>query len=94
MNNYPQELYTKVYETLSKNEATRNSDLELYKSILNDFYGTTDLSRIYLVGDIFSSIKRCRQKIQHDNPFLGPKKEVKLMREDVEQKYLNFVRNW
>ena len=94
MNAYPQELYSKVYETLEKNESTRNSDIELYKTILLDFYGTTDISKIYFTGDIFSSIKRCRQKIQHDNPYLGPKKEIKLMREDVEKKYKEFVRWW
>lgn len=95
MNYYPQDLQTTVYKVLSENRQSRNSDIELYKIILTKFYGTTDISKINLSGgDIFSSIKRCRQKIQAENPFLAADKQVKEYRNNNQEKYLNYVRNY
>lgn len=94
MNNYPQELYETVQNILEQNIKARNSDIELYRVVLERFYGTCDLNKINLKADIFASLKRCRQKIQEKNPFLGPCDEVKEYRQEVEQTYLDFVRNY
>ncbi|MBQ2658072.1 MAG: hypothetical protein IJF87_05835 [Erysipelotrichaceae bacterium] len=94
MNRYPQDVYATVEAFLRTCPETRDSDVALYKKVLMYFYKTTDLSEINLDGDIFSSIKRSRQKIQQINPYLGPSREVKLKRKNMENKYLDFVRNW
>ena len=94
MNRYPQDIYSTVEKKLRGCVQARNSDVFLYKEILKDFYGTTDLSKINLDGDIFASIKRARQKIQENNPFLGPTENVKRKRLKMEQTFLDFGRNW
>lgn len=93
-NRYPQNLYDTVRDVLSENESARNSDVKLYIIILRKFYGTTDISFINLDGDIFASIKRARQKVQENYPELGPNDITKKFRSEVEQEYLDFVRNW
>lgn len=94
MNRYPQDIYETVENILANCPETRDSDIKLYKKVLMRFYRTTDLSEINLDGDIFSSIKRSRQKIQQTNPYLGPSKEIKEKRKHMKEKYLEFVRNW
>lgn len=94
MNKYPQELFPTVEKIMKDYPKTRNSDIELYKIVLLKFYGTTDISKIPLTNDVFVSIKRCRQKIQETNPFLGPTKEVQFARQKVEQTFIDFARTY
>lgn len=94
MNKYPQEMHSTVLEALQKYPEFRDSDIKLYRYILNKFYGTCDLNQINLESDIFISIKRCRQKIQETNPFLSASSKVKEYRQENLDKYLDYVRNW
>lgn len=94
MNTYPQEIYSKVENLMKRYPETRDSDIKLYKLVLLDFYGTTDLSKIDLKADIFTSIKRTRQKIQQNNPYLRPSKKVQDFRNEREIKFKEFARLW
>ena len=94
MNKYPQELHQTVYDMLVSDTHTRNSDIALYRKILFKFYGTCDINKINFNGDIFSSIKRCRQKIQEENPYLGPCDEVKEYRHEQQNLFETYVRNY
>lgn len=93
-NAYPEEIYPAVVDVLTKYPSTRNSDLKLYVHILKRFNLPLDIELLSqkLSGDIFSSIKRCRQKAQETNPFLAPDETVKDYRENMEQVMLDFVR--
>lgn len=94
MNKYPQDLHNTVEKILVDYPETRDSDIKLYKVILKKFYGTVDLSMIDFDGDIFASIKRTRAKIQKENPYVKPSKEVKRKRHQMEEKFLDYARNW
>ena len=94
MNRYPQEIHKTVEDMLLIYPELRDSDIKLYKKILMRFYHTTDISKIELDGDIFTSIKRARAKIQKDNPYLRPSKEVQKKRHQMEEKFLDYARNW
>ena len=94
MNKYPQDLHNTVEKILVDYPETRDSDIKLYKVILKKFYGTVDLSMIDFDGDIFASIKRTRAKIQKENPYVKPSKEVQRKRHQMEEKFLDYARNW
>ena len=91
-NVYPQDLMEVVEETLTNDPVTRNSDIELYKAVLMKFYGTTDIAQISLKGDIFNSLKRCRQKVQQFNPFLQPTVKTSNNRRNLQKVYEDFGR--
>lgn len=94
MNKYPQDLHTTVETILFDYPETRDSDIKLYKVILNKFYGTVDLSKIDFDGDIFASIKRVRAKIQKENPYVKPSREIQMKRHQMKEKFLDYARNW
>lgn len=93
-NHYSKDMHQFVERILEKVPATRDSDIELYKVILQELYGTTDISKLYLKANIFMTITRCRQKVQERNPFLGPTKTTSNNRKKAERSYRSYARDY
>ena len=81
-----------VYDILVKNEKARNSDTYLYYIVCNEKLKSNghEISKITLADSLlrreelglppFESVRRTRQKIQHDNQELAASKSVADMR--------------
>lgn len=94
-----------VYEALESNERTRNSDTYLYYTVCNAVLRAKgyDISKITLADALLrreelglplsESVRRSRQKIQHDNPELAASKSVADMRAERENDYREFARS-
>ena len=94
-----------VYEALESNERTRNSDTYLYYIVCNEKLKSNghDISKITLADSLlrreelglppFESVRRTRQKIQHDNQELAGSKEVEAFRSKNEKEYRQYARS-
>ena len=86
-----------VYDILVKNEKARNSDTYLYYIVCNEKLKSNghDISKITLADSLlpFESVRRTRQKIQHDNQELAGSKEVEAFRSKNEKEYRQYARS-
>lgn len=94
-----------VYDILVKNEKARNSDTYLYYIVCNEKLTSNgqDISKITLADSLlrreelglppFESVRRTRQKIQHDNQELAGSKEVEAFRSKNEKEYRQYARS-
>lgn len=90
-----------VKEILEENEHTRNSDMLLYYEVcsrlnpdaLDDSFGCVILHLDALHLPPFESIRRSRQKVQAECPWLAASEEVALFRAENEDAYKNFARS-
>lgn len=88
-----------VAETLKANEVTRGNDdilyLEIIKTVMGEDY------RLMTIGDFFQnrkligvpnfeSVRRCRQKVQAENPSVRPNREIAEGRRKSEEEYYDF----
>lgn len=94
-----------VQSILEKNPQTRNSDSYLYLwviiTIANE-YGI-ELSKITVMNFLlelptsvfppFESVRRSRQKVQKECPWLSACEEVNVLREENEEAYREFARS-
>ena len=84
---------TIVLNQLITNPETRSNDKLLIKNVIKEKYGTTDINDLMDVkGNVFESIRRCRQHIQRINPNLKPDIPVETMREALEREVRKEVR--
>ncbi len=89
-----------VKSILEQNEATRNSDMILYyevcrhlnkAALLVDFgWAITHLEELKLPP--FESVRRSRQKVQEECPYLAADDMVQVYRAENEQEYIDFAR--
>ena len=74
----------KVYQLLVEMPKTRDSDRLLIAHVIKDLYGLQNTFDIMLCstidGNIYETIRRCRQDIQSDNEDLWPSDPVKRAR--------------
>lgn len=94
-----------VYDILVKNEKARNSDTYLYYIVCNEKLKSNghDISTITLADSLlrreelglppFESVRRTRQKIQHDNQDLAASREVEAFRSKNEKEYIEYARS-
>lgn len=94
-----------VHDILVKNEKARNSDTYLYYIVCNEKLRSNghDISKITLADSLlrrdelglplFESVRRTRQKIQHDNPELAGSREVEAYRAENEKAYRQYARS-
>ena len=94
-----------VHDILLKNEKARNSDTYLYYIVCNEKLRSNghDISKITLADSLlhrdelglplFESVRRTRQKIQHDNQELAGSKEVEAFRSKNEKEYRQYARS-
>ena len=94
-----------VYDILVKNEKARNSDTYLYYIVCNEKLRSNghDISKITLADSLlrreelglppFESVRRTRQKIQHDNQELAGSKAVEAFRSKNEKEYREYARS-
>lgn len=94
-----------VHDILVKNEKARNSDTYLYYIVCNEELKSNghDISKITLADSLlrreelglppFESVRRTRQKIQHDNQELAGSKEVEAFRSKNEKEYRQYARS-
>lgn len=78
----------KVLDLLIEVPQTRDSDRLLIARVIQDMYGLTNTFDIMLCkdikGNIYETIRRCRQDIQADNPNLWPSDPVRRARLEKE----------
>lgn len=94
-----------VHDVLMKNERARNSDTYLYYIVCNEKLKENghDISKITLADALLKrealglplseSVRRSRQKIQHDNPELAASKAVEAIRSENEKEYRKYARS-
>ena len=94
-----------VHDILVKNEKARNSDTYLYYIVCNKKLESNghDISKITLADSLlrreelglppFESVRRTRQKIQHDNQELAGSNEVEAFRSENEKEYRQYARS-
>lgn len=88
-----------VKELLIADEAARNNDRYLFQLVHERWYpGISDMRYGFVLEHLtdfglptFETIRRARQKIQHDYPYLGPTDAVKEKRESLEAEYFDFA---
>ena len=93
-----------VKSILESNVQARNSDSFLYLKVIQhyDEEYNTDFSKMpvidFLNGGVdipippFESVRRSRQKVQAENPYLAASEEIELFRAENEQAYKDFAR--
>lgn len=94
-----------VHKALVKNERARNSDTYLYYIVCNEklkgnghdiakiTFADSLLRRDELGLPLFESVRRTRQKIQHDNPELAGSREVEAFRAENEKEFREYARS-
>lgn len=78
---------------LNKDVLSRSDDIRCIRLVLEDLDLPTDLKELEMderhKGNILESIRRCRQKLQVDNPMLyAPRTKEK--REQMQEEYKEF----
>ena len=90
MNNYSIQMKKLVEDILVKYPETRNSDIALYVKVFERLGYPMDLRNMHFKYNIFMTLTRNRQKIQENNPFLGPTDYTKANRRKNAQR----VKDW
>ncbi len=82
-----------VLDQLVRNPETRSDDKILIRNIVREKFGTTNIDDLIgIEGNIFESIRRCRQQLQKTNPMLKPDPAVSNRRAEAEQAVRQEVR--
>lgn len=93
-----------VKSILENNVQARNSDSYLYLKVIQhyDKEYNTDVCKMpvidFLTGGVdipippFESVRRSRQKVQEENPYLAASDEIEIFRAENEQEYRAFAR--
>jgi hypothetical protein len=89
---------------LEQDEKARNSDSHLYFRVINTIAAkrNIDLTNIPVIDFLlnlnqspfppFESVRRSRQKVQHECPWLAASADVELLRAENEHEYREFAR--
>lgn len=88
---------TVIKELLNDYPQLRGNDRKLYLAVLWKMgFPYENVTIVQFFNDNsypnLESIRRCRQKVQEENPELLPPEKIQKMRDEMEKEYLEFAR--